>query len=445
MVIFAGKAMSRRTLLRGLGAALAVPFLDAMVPSGLRGQTSPKPARRFQAFYVPNGMAMEYWSPSGEGRDFELSPILEPLAPFRDQTLVLSGIRSSWRAIHAGATGSFLTGTLEGGKSEVDVLADVSIDQLLAREFGKETQLGSLEISMDAPANAGFCTAGLSCVYTHTISWRGPRQPLPMDYNPRVVFEKLFGDSGSTERGAREVRLQQQKSILDAVMGDLGDLVRKLGPQDQIRMEQYTEAVRDVERRIQRAEEQIDVDLPEMAQPEGAPTDFEEHLELMLDLQVLALQADLTRVVTFMLGKEQSARPYPQIGVPEAHHPLSHHANDPERIERMSWINRYHMELFSKYLGRLRATPDGDGSLLDNMMILYGSGLSNSDRHSGNNLPLLVLGGGGGRLKGDRHLTYSDQPSNANLLVTLMDKLDVPVERVGGSTGRLPLDTLAEL
>jgi len=241
------------------------------------------------------------------------------------------------------------------------------------------------------------------------------------------------------------VRLQQQKSILDAVMGDLGDLVRKLGPQDQIRMEQYTEAVRDVERRIQRAEEQIDVDLPEMAQPEGAPTDFEEHLELMLDLQVLALQADLTRVVTFMLGKEQSARPYPQIGVPEAHHPLSHHANDPERIERMSWINRYHMELFSKYLGRLRATPDGDGSLLDNMMILYGSGLSNSDRHSGNNLPLLVLGGGGGRLKGDRHLTYSDQPSNANLLVTLMDKLDVPVERVGGSTGRLPLDTLAEL
>ena len=438
------KSLSRRTVLRGLGATVALPMLDAMLPAfSLRGRAAASPAHRFQAFYVPNGMAMEYWSPKGEGSAFELSPILEPLAAYRNQMLVLSGIKSSWNYIHAGASGSFLTGTTRGGRTEVEIIADVSMDQILARQFGNETQLGSLEMAMDAPNNAGACTGILSCAYTHTISWRSPTQPLPMEHNPRAVFERLFGDTGTSDRTAREARLRQHKSILDSVTEKLADLRRALGQQDQTKVDEYAESIRDVERRIQKAEQQSGVELPTLEQPQGVPPVFEDHLTLMLDLQLLAFQSDLTRVITFMIGKEQSARPYPQIGVPEAHHPLSHHENKPELVEHMSKINRYHTQLFSKYLAKLRATPDGDGTLLDHMTILYGGGISNSTRHSGDNLPLLLIGGGSGRLKGGRHLTYSDKPSMANLLVTLMDKLDVPVDRIGGSTGKLPLDTIS--
>jgi len=441
---FLTKSLPRRTVLRGLGATMALPFLDAMLPAfSMRGLAAAKPAHRFQTFYVPNGMAMEYWLPKGEGTAFELSPILEPLAPFREQMLVLSGLKANWNYIHAGASGSFLTGTAHGGRNEIEIIADVSVDQLLARHFAGETQVASLELSMDAPANAGACTGILSCVYTHTLSWRSPTQPLPMEWNPRVVFERLFGDSGSTNRAARDARLRQHKSILDSVTEKLASLKRELGPQDQTKVDQYADAVRDVERRIEKAEQQSGLELPALEQPQGAPPVFEDHLALMLDLQLLAFQSDLTRVISFMLGKEQSARPYPQIGVPEAHHPLSHHNDVPELIAHMSKINRYHTQLFAKYLERLRATPDGDGSLLDHTTILYGSGISNSTRHSGDNLPLLVMGGGAGTLKGGRHLTYSGKPTMANLLVTLMDKMDVPVERVGGSTGKLPLDTLS--
>lgn len=430
--------------MRGAGAALALPLLDAMFPAfGRRARAAVKPAHRFQTFYVPNGMAMEYWSPKGEGAGFELSPILEPLEPYRDQMLVLSGIKANWNYIHAGASGSFLTGATRGGRNEVEIIADVSMDQILARHFAKQTQVASLELSMDGPANAGACTGNLSCAYTHTLSWRTPTQPLPMEWNPRAVFEKLFGDSGSTEPEAREARLRQHKSILDSVTEKLAELKKELGPPDQVKIDEYAEAIRDVERRIQKAEEQRDVELPAMEQPQGAPPVFEDHLELMLDLQLLAFQSDLTRVITFMLGKEQSARPYPQIGVPEAHHPLSHHNNIPELIAQMSKINRYHTELFSRYLAKLRAAPDGDGSLLDHTTILYGSGISNSTSHAAENLPLLVVGGGAGSLKGGRHLAYSGEPPMANLLVTLMDKLGVPVERLGGSTGELPLDTLS--
>src|SRR6266849_8878291 len=260
---FLTKSLPRRTLLRGLGATLALPFLEAMLPAfSLKGLAAAGSVHRFQTFYVPNGMAMEYWLPKGEGTAFELSPILEPLAPFRNQMLVLSCIKASWNYIHAGASGSFLTGTTRGGRTEVEIIADVSMDQLLARKFGKETQLASLELSMDAPNNAGACTGNLSCVYTHTISWRSPTQPLPMESNPRAVFEKLFGDSGSTERTAREARLHQHKSILDSVTAKLADLKRELGPQDQVKVDEYADAIRDVERRIQRAEEQGNVELP---------------------------------------------------------------------------------------------------------------------------------------------------------------------------------------
>jgi hypothetical protein len=441
---FLSKSLPRRTALQGLGATMALPFLEAMLPPfSLRAQAVRKPVHRFQTFYVPNGMAMEYWSPKGEGSAFELSPILEPLAPFRNQMLVLSGIKANWNYIHAGASGSFLTGATHGGRNEVEIIADVSMDQILARRFARETQVASLELSMDLPANAGACTGNLSCAYTHTLSWRSPTQPLPMEWNPRAVFEKLFGDSDSTDRAAREARLQQHKSILDSVNVKLVDLKRELGPRDRVKVDEYTEAIRDVERRIQKAEQQREVELPAMEQPQGAPPVFEDHLAMMLDLQILAFQSDLTRVISFMLSKEQSARPYPQIGVPEAHHPLSHHNNVPELIAQMSKINRYHTQIFSRYLAKLRAAPDGDGSLLDHMTILYGSGISNSTRHSGDNLPLLLLGGGAGRIKGGRHLKYSGNPTMANLLVTLMDKLDVPVERLGGSTGKLPLDTLS--
>ncbi len=453
MRILTGKSMSRRTLLRGLGATVALPFLDAMIPAAGRGQSPIKRPNRFQAVYVPNGMAMQYWTPSGQAGNFQadksfeeplqLMPLLEPLAPFQDRVTQLSGLYSSWVNVHAGASGSWLTGTDRGGETEVDIFADVSMDQLLARELGKETQLASLQVSLDAPALAGSCSIGQSCVYTHTISWASPTQALPMEYNPRSVFERLFGDAGSTERGAREARLRQQKSILDSVMDDLAAVNRALGPQDNVRIEQFASSIRDVERRIQTAEEQIDIELPVMDQPQGAPSDFEEHAELMMDMQLLALQTDLTRVITFMMAKELSGRQYPQTGVSEAHHPLSHHNNTPELVEKMSKINLYHMQLFAGYLAKLDATPDIDGSLLDNMTILYGGGISNSSGHAGDNLPILVVGGGAGRLRGGRHLTYHDRPILPNLLVSLMDKFDMPVERIGSSTGKLPIDTLS--
>lgn len=447
MTLLIGKPLSRRTVLRGVGAAFALPFLEAMSPIsfGLRAQSPQQLTHRFQTIYVPNGMAMEYWTPQGVGRGFELSPILEPMAPFKDQMLVLSGLDASWSGNHAGASGSFLTGTTRHGRNNTETLAEVSVDQLLAREFERETQVASLELSMDKPANAGVCDLTLNCVYTHTLSWRSPTQPLPMESNPRAVFERLFGDSGSTERGARERRLRQQRSILDSVREEVAALKRELGPQDNLKVDEYTEAVRDVERRIQMAEEQIDVELPFFEAPEGAPASYEEHMELMFDLQLLAFQADLTRVSSFMLGKEQSARPYPQIGVPDAHHPLSHHNNVPELIERMSKINRYHVELVARYFQKLRETPDGDGSLFDHMTILYGGGISNSTRHSPVDLPVMVVGGGNGRLNGGRHLNYTDSPMMANLLVTLLDKMDIPIDRVGGSTGPLEIDTLAEM
>src|SRR3984893_2140381 len=296
------KTLPRRTVLKGLGTTMALPFLDAMLPT-MRAATTPP--HRFQAFYVPNGMAMEYWTPKGEGSAFELSPILEPLAPFRKQMLVLSGIKTSWNYIHAGASGSFLTGTTRGGRNEVEIIADVSMDQLLARHFATETQVPSLELSMDVPANAGACTGNLSCVYTHTLSWRSPTQPLPTEWNPRAVFEKLFGDSGSTDRTARAARLRQHKSILASVTLKLASLKSELGPQDQVKVDEYAEAIRDVERRIQKAEEQHDLELPTMEQPQGAPPVFEDPLALMLDLQLLAFQSDLTRVISFMIGKEQ--------------------------------------------------------------------------------------------------------------------------------------------
>ncbi len=434
--ISTGKALSRRTMLKGAGAALALPLLDAMTPALAQ---APAPIHRFQTVYVPNGMAMEYWSPAIVGRDYESTPVLEPLARHRDKFMLLSGINANWNIAHAGAGGSFLTGITRGGRNETEILADVSVDQLLANHLGQHTQLTSLELSMDAPALAGACTVNLSCVYTHTLSWRGKTEPLPTEHNPRAVFERLFGDSGSTAREARALRLQQQSSILDAVLDKLHGLESKLGTDDRHLVHSYTESVRDIERRIEKAEEQIDLELPELAQPAGVPPVYEDHMELMQDLQVLALQTDLTRVITFMMSKEQSARPYPQIGVPDAHHPLSHHNNVPELVERMSKINIHHTGLFANYLDKLDNIKEGDRSLLDNMTILYGGGISNSTVHSGSNLPVLLAGGGAGWLWGGDHIQYTHGPTMADLHLTLMERFGHPVEKIGGSKEPLPI------
>jgi hypothetical protein len=430
-----GKALSRRALLRGAGAAIALPMLDAMTPAFAN---SPQKVHRFQTVYIPNGMAMEYWSPATIG-DYELTPILKPLANYKEKMRVISGLKANWNIAHAGAGGSFLTGVTQGGKTEVEILADISIDQILASELGKQTQLSSLELSMDAPALAGACTVNLSCVYTHTLSWRGKTQPLPTEHNPRALFERLFGDSGTTAKEGREIRLRQQTSILDAVLEKLSGLENKLGYEDKHLVNSYTESVRNIERRIQKAEEQIDMDLPELDQPAGVPPVFEDHMEIMQDLQVLALQTDLTRVITFMMSKEQSPRPYPQIGVPDAHHPLSHHNNNPVLVERMSKINTYHTTLFSRYLDKLSSVTEGDGTLLDNMTILYGGGLSNSTIHSGVNLPILLVGGGAGWLAGGEHVHYENEPSMADLHLGLMEKFGVSVPQMGGSSGPISL------
>ena len=438
MTFLTTKTLPRRTVLRGLGATLALPFLDAMHPAfSLRGMAATPPVRRFQAFYVPNGMAMEHWRPKGAGTAFELSPILEPLAPFRDQTIVLSGLKANWNYIHAGASGSFLTGTTRGGRNETEILADVSIDQLLPRHFAAETQVASLELSMDRPNNAGACTGNLSCVYTHTLSWRSPTQPLPTEWNPRTVFETLFGDSGSTDRAAREARLQQHKSLLDSVADKLAALRRELGPRDQTKVEEFTEAIRDVERRIQKAEEQRDLELPSLAQPQGAPPVFEDHLELMFDLQALAFQADITRVVTFQLTRELSNRTYPEIGVPDPHHPTSHHGNDPVKVEKIAQIGTFHVSLFADFLGKLQATPDGEGSLLDNTVLLYGSGMGNPSLHDHINLPILVAGGASCGMRGGRHIEYENGTPLANLHMTLLDRVGVQLDSFGDSTGKI--------
>ncbi|MEE2963437.1 MAG: DUF1552 domain-containing protein [Acidobacteriota bacterium] len=441
-MIITRMSLPRRTVLRGLGAAVALPLLDAMVPAASAlSRTAANPPRRFGVVYVPNGIAMEHWTPTQEGRGFDLTPILQPLAPFRDQMTVVSGLRGYWTPAHAGASTTFLTGAA-GVAGETAPVADISMDQILAGEYGQETELASLQLAIDSRANAGQCSGGHSCVYTNTICWRSQTTPLPMENNPRVVFEQMFGDSGSTDPAIRLARMQRDRSILDSVTEKVSDLRREVGQADSLKIDEYLDGVRDIERRIQRAEQQPSFDVPELEQPEGIPATFAEHVELMFDLQLLAHQTDLTRVSTFMLGREVSSRTYTEIGIPDAHHPLSHHEYDPERIAMMAKINAYHAGLFADYLAKLRATPDGDGSLLDSMMILYGCGMSDSNAHSPLNLPVLLLGGCGGQLEGGRHLKYEGDPLMPNLLVTLTEKLGVPVERLGKSDGTLSVEPL---
>ena len=433
------KAISRRTILRGMGAAVGLPLLDSMVPA-LTG--APAPVKRFGVVYHPNGVIYEQWLPQGTGAQFELSPTLKGLEPFKDKLVVVTGLASDQAEAlgdgggdHSRACGTYLTG-VHVKKSDSLVGNAVSMDQLAAKAFASETQLSSLQMTVDDNSLLGSCDLGYSCAYSSTVSWLTPTLPLMAENNPRVLFERMFGSSDSTDKRVRALRLKQDHSLLDSITDRVSQLQRKLGSADNSKVNDYLAALRDVERRIQKAEEQSSKDLPDVAQPAGIPDGFEPHARLLYDLQLLAFQSDLTRVITFMYGREQNGRPYPHIGVPEPHHSVTHHKNEPALMEKCVKIQRHHIALFAEYLGKLRNTPDGDGSLLDHVILLYGSGISNSDRHTHGPLPTLLAGGGAGTIKGGRHLVYPEHTPLANLQLTLLDKLGVPVDKLGDSTGK---------
>ena len=437
------KAISRRTVLRGMGAVVALPLLDAMVPAlTAAANTAAKPICRLGVVYHPNGVIYDKWLPKGVGADFELSPTLAGLQPFRDKLIVVTNLYMDQAEAlgdgggdHSRACGGYLSG-VHVRKSDTVVEAGISIDQIAARAFERETQLSSLQLQMDDNSIIGSCDVGYSCAYSSTISWLTPTLPLMTENNPRFVFERLFGASDSTDPKVRAARLRQDRSILDSVTDRVNQLQRRLGAADNRRVNDYLTSLRDVERRIQKTEEQSTKEIPDVARPSGIPESFDEHAHLLYDLQLLAYQADITRVTTFMYGREQSPRPYPQIGVPEPHHPVTHHQNDPVKMEKCAAIQRYHLKLFTDYLEKLRNTPDGDGSLLDHVMILYGAAISNSDRHTHGPLPTLLVGGGSGALKGGRHLVYPEHTPLTNLQLTMLNLLGVPTEKLGDSTGQ---------
>ena len=441
-MIITKKSIPRRMMLRGMGASLALPLLDAMAPAAtpLR-KTAAKPVRRLGVVYVPNGMMMDHWTPAAEGTDFSFPSILEPLEPFRGSVQVLSGMRGQdAQGPHARASTRFLTGVASQPDDGSSLRAGISMDQIAGRVLGRQTQLATLELGLDGRDFAGSCDEGFSCAYTNTISWANETTPLPMEINPRVVFERLFGDSGSTDPDVRKARLAKDASLLDSVTARASDLSRELGAVDRAKLSQYLEAVRDIERRIQMAEQQSGRELPVVDQPVGIPNTFGEHAKLMFDLLALAYETDLTRVATFMMGREITGRTYPEIGVPDAHHPISHHQKDPVKLEKLRKINRFHVELFAEFIERLASTPDGDGTLLDNSMIVYGAGMSDSNSHGSYNLPILLAGNAAGT--GGRHIKYPEDTPMANLHLTLLDKMGVSIEALGDATGRLALEPL---
>jgi Protein of unknown function (DUF1552) len=447
-MIITRKAIPRRTVLRGLGATVALPLLDGMVPAlTALAQTPARPINRFGVMYVVNGMIMENWTPAAEGATYELTPTLAALAPYRDQASILTGLAcvptpGRPGGAHAKASTRFLT-DVSPPTSETWLDAGVSVDQLIARDAGQHTQLASLELAIESGETAGACDVGFACAYTNTISWRSANTPLPTENNPRVVFERLFGDSVSTDPKARRARIAQDKSVLDSVIQEAATLKGSLGQNDRVKIVEYLDAIRDVERRIRRAEEQSARELPIVEHPAGVPATFDDHVQLMCDLQVLAYQADLTRVVTFMLGREFSGVTYPQIGVPDAHHPITHHQQEPEKIVKVAKINAYQVTKFAYLLERMRATPDGDGSLLEHATLIYGTGMGDCNAHDPRNIPVLLAGGGAGHLKGGRHLRYPKETPLANLHLTLLDKFGVNLDRIGDSTGRIDDRALA--
>ncbi len=442
-MIITKTALARRTFLRGMGATLALPFLDAMVPAlSALAQTAARPVARLGFVYVPNGIQLIDWWPTSIGTAFDLSPILRPLAPFRDQLTVISGLSNTrgemydeGGAAHTRPHTMWLSGARPKRTMGADIEAGQSLDQIAALEIGTETPLRSLELALEPNFLVGNCETGYSCTYMNTFSWRTATQPMPMENNPRVVFERLFGEGGGND--ARLADMRRDRSILDSVTEDLSRLQRTLGVDDQRTVSTYLESVRDVEQRLQRTEARLSGTAVPSQAPLDIPDAFREHAELMFDLQFLAYQADMTRVVSFQMARELSSRTYPEIGVAEAHHDLSHHQNNTERMAKNAKINTYHVELFAHLVKRMHETPDGDGSLLDHAILLYGAGMGDGDQHSAHNLPVALVGKGCGQLEGGRHLEYVLDTPMMNLGVTLLDKVGVHVERVGDSTGRL--------
>ena len=440
-MIVTGKSLPRRAFLRGMGVTIALPMLDAMTPAM---SASPKPAVRLNFIYVPNGIIMDKWTPKGEGAGFQFAPVMKPLEPFRERLLVFSGLAQvQGRALgdgagdHARAGATFLTG-VHPKKSEINIRAGVSADQIAAQELSKHTQFASLELGIESNQLAGNCDSGYSCAYTNTISWRGETTPLPVENNPRAIFERLFGDVDGADADARLALINKQRSILDYVTGSLNRLNAKLAAGDRAKLDEYIDAIRDIERRIQKAEQQnATMKLPVMERPTAVPEEFEDHVKMVMDLQTLAFQTDLTRVISLMMAREGSNRPYRSIGVSDGHHNLTHHQNDADKIAKVAKINEQHVQLFAYFLERLRATPDGDGALLDHSLILYGSSISDGNLHTHHDLPIVLAGGGAGQVKGNRHVVYpKDTPLN-NLLLSMLEKASVPVEKFGDSTGKL--------
>ena len=437
------KALSRRTVLRGLGAAVSLPLLDAMVPSLTALQLTPaQPRLRFGAVYVPNGVIPGQWFPTAEGSAFEFSPSLKPLERFRDHILVTSGLDSvpppppgeRQYNNHADASTRFLTDVTPSRT----LRAGVSIDQILAKHVGQDTALPSMEMTLEPVDSGASCDFGRSCIYTGTISWAGATQPLPMEHDPSAAFVRLFGD-GTADAKSRQERTRQKGSILDSLLDEVSRLQTSVSAPDRSRLATYLESVRDVERRIQKAVT-FNLEEPSFDRPAGVPDTFEQYARLMFDLQWLAYQGDVTRVTTFMIGREFSGRTYPEIGVPDAHHPISHHLRDPLRMEKCAKINRHHVSLFSEYVEKLRATPDGDGSLLDHVAIIYGAGMSEGNGHVPENLPILVVGGANGRIAGGRHVKFAKGTPLANFHLSMLDRFGVRIDQHGNSTGPLTLD-----
>jgi len=431
--------LPRRAFLQAAGVSVALPLLDSMVPAlTAQSKTAANPVQRLGFVYFPHGAIMEKFTPATEGTGFAFSPILSPLERFRERIVVVSGLdhkTADNAGVHSMSPPTWLSGVRPAEKAG-DIRAGTTIDQMAAAKIGQDTPFPSLEVATEDHSNLiGACDGGFSCTYINTLSWRTPTTPLPMEINPRVVFERLFGEGGTAEQ--RLARQEQDRSILDAVANQASHLKLRLGPTDRVALSEYLDNVREIERRIQMTEKQNGSSTATADMPLGIPESFEEHVKLMFDLQVLAFQADITRVSTFMLARELSQRTYPQVGSPDPHHSVSHHQNEAPKIEALTRIQTYHMQMFAHYLDRLGSTPDGDGSLLDHSMILYGSNMSNSNLHNHFPLPVVLAGGGAGTLKGDRHLRYADHTPMTNLLMTMLGKVGVPMDKVGDSTGLL--------
>jgi hypothetical protein len=441
------KFLPRRTFLRGAGAAVALPFLDAMSPALAAAAKAPT---RLAFLYVPNGIDMASWNVVEDGPlPTALPRVMAPLAAFREDMLQLGNLtHNSGRALldgagdHARCSGCYLTG-VQVRKSTVDIQSSISCDQIVAQQVGRAARFGSLELGIDDVRQAGDCDSGYSCAYTNNLAWRSATQPLPPILNPRALFERLFGTGRALSPEQATRRARDRRSILDFVIGDTRALMASLGPSDVRKLDEYLTSIREVEHQLEKAESSPDVVDPGMEKPYGTPPDFAEHFKLLTDMVSIAFRADLTRVLTFLITHEGTQRAYREIGISDGHHPLTHHKNNPELIEKVIRINEYHTTQLASWLGRLRATPDGDGSLLDHSMIVYGSGISDGNRHLHDNLPTLLIGHGGGPLRSGRRITFRRETPMANLHLTLMDRMGVHVENFGDASGRLDLASLS--